>query len=574
MSEKDKQVTASEIREQLAKALREAVEKSAKDIEALSKKEEVAAKAIEASEKLQKTTPPGVSEELMHKLKREYGGDQEKAYATAWKIHGEQKAKMKKTMDGSSNPSPVVAAADSNSMAMNEKMGKNAVEGYGASSAMGEGGGTPGLQQQGSGMNKGELCKDCGKMHDMDKCDMSEVKPEVGMKKGGAMPSAPKAPKAGTVKSEDFINLKTASIPGKRLKEKFKAGTTPDDKASEKVEAEGSGGQIKKGKGLKKSEALAKALPPGFGLRGQEAGGASYTAPMTGGRRPGIKLPGVKPKAAAPKPVVNEMAVAPTVPDVGTMKGMGAIPAPARKQGADEFLAAKAAAAKAAPSPAAPKVAPPAPPASTIPGKVDANTLAADKAAGGVGFLNSIVTKLKGTGNKTWDAMKGAGSGKHRMGMAVNALARSEDEIKKADKVVGRPATPDEMAFKGKGSMTAESTAAAPGEPAKSMYAKGEEMPGVLTGAMQSPLTQANKPHPYAPHMAWLNHTADPMNGADVLAHKTINHVMAGMTPSPNATAHTLGWLKTQHGNAANPQDQKTIKELHGAVNRLTFGKK
>jgi hypothetical protein len=45
--------------------------------------------------KLAKVTPPGISEELMHKLKAEYGGDKSKAYATAWAIHNHNK-KLKK----------------------------------------------------------------------------------------------------------------------------------------------------------------------------------------------------------------------------------------------------------------------------------------------------------------------------------------------------------------------------------------------------------------------------------------------------------------------------------------------
>jgi hypothetical protein len=40
-------------------------------------------------------TPPGISEELMHKLKKEYPGDKEKAYATAWSIHNKKESAMK-----------------------------------------------------------------------------------------------------------------------------------------------------------------------------------------------------------------------------------------------------------------------------------------------------------------------------------------------------------------------------------------------------------------------------------------------------------------------------------------------
>ena len=40
-------------------------------------------------------TPPGISEELMHKLKKQYPGEKDKAYATAWKIHNEKEGSLK-----------------------------------------------------------------------------------------------------------------------------------------------------------------------------------------------------------------------------------------------------------------------------------------------------------------------------------------------------------------------------------------------------------------------------------------------------------------------------------------------
>jgi hypothetical protein len=40
-------------------------------------------------------TPPGISEELMHKLKKQYPGEKDKAYATAWKIHNDKEASLK-----------------------------------------------------------------------------------------------------------------------------------------------------------------------------------------------------------------------------------------------------------------------------------------------------------------------------------------------------------------------------------------------------------------------------------------------------------------------------------------------
>lgn len=45
---------------------------------------------MESSMDKEAVTPPGISEELMHKLKSEYPGEKDKAYATAWKIHNEK----------------------------------------------------------------------------------------------------------------------------------------------------------------------------------------------------------------------------------------------------------------------------------------------------------------------------------------------------------------------------------------------------------------------------------------------------------------------------------------------------
>jgi hypothetical protein len=53
-------------------------------------------RALEKGEILSKKSPPDVSEAMIHKLKDEYGHDQEgkeKAFATAWKIHNRKKGK-------------------------------------------------------------------------------------------------------------------------------------------------------------------------------------------------------------------------------------------------------------------------------------------------------------------------------------------------------------------------------------------------------------------------------------------------------------------------------------------------
>lgn len=46
-----------------------------------------------AKAELTKTTPPGISEATAHRVKREYGGDKGKAYATMWAIHNRVKGK-------------------------------------------------------------------------------------------------------------------------------------------------------------------------------------------------------------------------------------------------------------------------------------------------------------------------------------------------------------------------------------------------------------------------------------------------------------------------------------------------
>jgi len=50
---------------------------------------------ISASTEKVAVTPPGISEELMHKLKKQYPGEPDKAYATAWKIHNEKSSALK-----------------------------------------------------------------------------------------------------------------------------------------------------------------------------------------------------------------------------------------------------------------------------------------------------------------------------------------------------------------------------------------------------------------------------------------------------------------------------------------------
>ena len=50
---------------------------------------------LEASMEKEAVTPPGISEELAHKIKSQYPGEKDKAYATMWKIHNEKESALK-----------------------------------------------------------------------------------------------------------------------------------------------------------------------------------------------------------------------------------------------------------------------------------------------------------------------------------------------------------------------------------------------------------------------------------------------------------------------------------------------
>lgn len=56
--------------------------------------------ATKSEDELSKVTPPNISEETMHKLKAQYPGEKDKAYATAWKISKEKKDTKKSEDEG------------------------------------------------------------------------------------------------------------------------------------------------------------------------------------------------------------------------------------------------------------------------------------------------------------------------------------------------------------------------------------------------------------------------------------------------------------------------------------------
>lgn len=164
---------------------------------------------------LEKVTPPGISEETMHKLKAQYGGDKEKAYATAWKIHND---KAKKGEKSASEDSP-----DSKE----ETSGEHSPADIAA--------GKPDDSMKGIPMNKEELCKDCGKVH---------------VHKAGVLCKDIPVPTDAAL--SEMSKSELVDSKGNR----FDNGIDPDsvlpgDKKAQVVDAEGSGGQIKKAKSLK-----------------------------------------------------------------------------------------------------------------------------------------------------------------------------------------------------------------------------------------------------------------------------------------------------------------------------------
>lgn len=117
----------------------------------------------------------------------------------------------------------------------------------------------------------GPLCKSCKSHHPVGKC--SSMKSELGKHEYQASEGRmckscgkdmgedahfekPFKPYRDAKKHEDFIDLAHESEPGKRLKQvpTEGPGTLPSDKPSREISAPGSGGEIKKGKPLGKSE--------------------------------------------------------------------------------------------------------------------------------------------------------------------------------------------------------------------------------------------------------------------------------------------------------------------------------
>jgi hypothetical protein len=166
----------------------------------------------------------------------------------------------------------------------------------------------------------------------------------------------------------------------------------PDDKAPKKIDAEGSGGEIKKFL----AEPSLGSLAPVPSL-GELAAGALKHAP-----------------AQAPVKVGASADVG--KPDIKALDSGGKEKAFIRKPAADDVVHL-------------PK---------ELADKGDAANLAGDKKAAGVGFLNSLVTKFKGIGNSLWHQTASSPS----LGRAILAMSTRMARGEKSMEKVVKPASP------------------------------------------------------------------------------------------------------------------------------------
>lgn len=311
---------------------------------------------------------------------------------------------------------------------------------------------TPGLQPVGPGSDPMAKCGGCGKPHPIGKCmgksdDLWDPsKEDDGKVRGSVLARQNTTPKAAAPKksAKDIRGVSPEQMKGPIKpfgKEEKAAGAKLPPKSPKVAEAsEGSGGEVKDGKKLEKA-AMPPPIPkaamkPTSKLRGTPAASvkasvaAKQTVPLghlkallagQPARKPMAPpgMPGLTaPKTAPPTSVATankelggfqSIASSPTAMPGGKLVGGKSASTVRGTPGSvlKHMVAAKDAAMQAD----------------------DATTLAEDKKAAGVGFVNALMTRIKGRGNATWEAMRGAGGPKvgfGRTAAAAGALARSE----------------------------------------------------------------------------------------------------------------------------------------------------
>ena len=229
MADKDKEYSIQEALQEIGKSLKPKVEHYQKVFAEIKERE------LSKSQELAKVSPPGFSEETMHKLKNKYGT--ESAFKIAWAAHNKN-SKAKKTMLPSG------------------------------------GGQLAGVPQ---------MDKDLGNMNQT--LTMSEKKTKknamMGYGGGSAMQSRPPLVPGPMMRSEDWIDLENANEPPKdqidgdepRFKNIGAKGKVPGKTGTKQGPVAGSGGEVKKA-------SLPMVKKAGYGAMGQHgAMGAAGAKP-------------------------------------------------------------------------------------------------------------------------------------------------------------------------------------------------------------------------------------------------------------------------------------------------------
>jgi hypothetical protein len=341
-----------------------------------------------------------------------------------------------------------------------KRLRKNASMGYGGPAAPG----TPGLQPA-RPVAMAKTCKGCGKPHPVGKCMGKGEEPAVEKDEVSATATPPKSRSPKGIRGADPETVKIPKEPWKIAarqalgKEETSPGVLPGDKPSKVAEAsKGSGGKVTKGKALKKATAgAAPATTPSKAPATTPAPAPKKIIPLSdlasigqsaGARKmPAPSLPGLtalKPAGGMHPEVRQSLHELKLAAGLGQAVNAAGAPRPfVKKPGADaasmgkkvdlSSLRAKLAGIKSTQAPGPTPVAqankeianfkpiatsPTAMPGGQLTGAGpsnpamaagDSGVLAADKKAAGVGLFNNLFSRLRGAGNKTWEAMRGAG---------------------------------------------------------------------------------------------------------------------------------------------------------------------
>lgn len=289
----------------------------------------------------------------------------------------------------------------------------------------------PGSHGAPAGMAKDELCKDCGKAGALCKCmgktaDLwSPESDTAGKVRGSVLDRTAGAKKdpvpAGGQKKRSASEIRGVNFDTGQLgkEEKAPGAKLPPEKGGKKAEAsKGSGGQVKKGKKLSKAVAPAPVSAPPKWTRPAVAGQAGIAAPAKkpvplgdlqtlsqGSPKPAAAgLPGMTPPPGAGLSQESAQSIheAKLLAGLGTAVGSSGKPVPfVKKPGADEVAPGLPPGPRKPPARrfgSAERGAAGVGPKMGVGGSAEMGAnLAADKRGGGVGFVNNLMSRIKGS---------------------------------------------------------------------------------------------------------------------------------------------------------------------------------